>query len=84
LKEADSEISELEGEEVSHFQVDQALQFAQVKQKFEPRIVKLFKQTGSSIKLGRKEVIFLDSQSTMDLFCNAALVSKTSKSKSSM
>jgi hypothetical protein len=28
LKEADSDISELEGEEASHFQVDQALQFA--------------------------------------------------------
>jgi Tfp pilus assembly protein PilO len=27
LKEADSDITELEGEELSHFQVDQALQF---------------------------------------------------------
>jgi hypothetical protein len=84
LKEADSEISELEGEEASHFQVDQALQFAQVDRKFEPRIAKLFKQTGSSIKLNLKEVILLDSQSTMDLFCNAALVSKISKSRSNM
>jgi hypothetical protein len=85
LKEADSDISESEGdEEVSQFQVDQALQFAQVDKKFEPRIAKLFKQTRSSIKLDLREVILLDSQSTMDIFCNAALVSETSKSKSIM
>jgi hypothetical protein len=64
--------------------VDQALQFAQVNKKFEPRIAKFFKQTGSSIKLDLKEVILLYSQSTMDLFCNPALVSKTINSKSSM
>jgi hypothetical protein len=52
--------------------------------KFEPIIVKLFKQAGSSIKLDLKEVILLDSQSTMDLFCNEALVSKISNSRSSM
>jgi hypothetical protein len=46
--------------------------------------MKLFKQTGSTIKLNLREVVLLDRQSTMDLFCNAALVSKTSKSKSSM
>jgi hypothetical protein len=34
LKEADSDISESEGEEASHFQVDQALQFAQLDKKF--------------------------------------------------
>jgi hypothetical protein len=73
LKEADSDISESEGEEASHFQVDQSLQFAQLDKKFEPRIVKLFKKAGSSVKLDLKEVILLDSQSTMDLFCNAAL-----------
>jgi fumarate hydratase class II len=84
LKEYDSDISELEGEEVSHFQVDQALQFAQLHKKFEPTIAKLFKQAGSSIKLDLKEVILLESQSTMDLFCNAALLSKISKSISSM
>jgi hypothetical protein len=84
LKEADSDISESEGEEVSHFQVDQALQFAQLDKNFEPRISKLFKQAGSSIKLDLNDVILLDSQSTMDLFCNAALVSKISKSRSNM
>jgi hypothetical protein len=84
LKEADSDISESEGEEASYFQVDQPLQFAQLDKKFELSISKLFKQAGSSIKLDLKEVILLDSQSTMDLFCNAALVSKISKSRSSM
>jgi hypothetical protein len=84
LKEANSDISESEGEEASHFQVDQALQFAQLDKKFEPRIAKIFKQAGSSIKLDLKEVILLNSQSTMDLFCNAALVSKISKSISNM
>jgi hypothetical protein len=85
LKKADSDFSESEGdEEASHFQVDQALQFAQVDKKFEPRIAKLFKQASSSIKLDLREVILLDSQSTIDLFFNAALISKTSKSNSSM
>jgi hypothetical protein len=54
LKEADSDISESEGEEASHFQVDQSLQFAQGDKKFKPRIAKLFKQTSSSIKLDLK------------------------------
>jgi hypothetical protein len=81
LKEANSEISESEGEEASHFQVNQALQFAQVDKKFVPRIEKLFKQKDSSIKLDLREVILLDSQSAMDLFCNVALVSKTRNSK---
>jgi predicted transcriptional regulator len=84
LIEADSDIYESEGEEASHFQVDQALQFAQLNKKFEPRIAKLFKQAGSSIKLDLKEVILLDSQSTMDFFCNTALVSKIIKSRSNL
>jgi hypothetical protein len=46
--------------------------------------VNLFKQAGSSVKIDLQEVILLDSQSTMDLFCNAALVSKTRKSTTSM
>jgi hypothetical protein len=57
--------------------MDIALQFAQVEKEFEPRITKLFKQAGSSVKIDLWEVIILDSQSTMDLFFNAALVSKT-------
>jgi hypothetical protein len=66
LKEANYYISESEGEEALHFQVDQAIQFAKLDKKFEPRIAKLFKQAGSSIKLDIKEVILLDGQSTMD------------------
>jgi hypothetical protein len=78
LKEAESDISELEGEdEASHSQMDVALQFAQVEKEFEPRIAKLFKQAGSLVKIDLREVILLDSQSTMDLFYNAALVRKT-------
>jgi hypothetical protein len=85
LKEAESDISESEGEdESSHFQVDAGLQFAQVEKEFEPRIVKLFKQAGLSVKIDLQEIILLDSQSTMDLFFNAALVSKTCKSTTSM
>jgi hypothetical protein len=85
LKEAKSDISDLEAEdEASHFQMDAALQFVQVEKEFEPRIVKLFKQAGLSVKIDLREIILLDSQSTIDLFCNAALVSKTCKSTTSM
>jgi Skp family chaperone for outer membrane proteins len=85
LKEAESDISESEGEdEASHFQMDVALQFAQVEKEFEPRIARLFKQAGSKIKLDLRKIILLDSQSMVDIFCNAALVSKTSKSKLNM
>jgi hypothetical protein len=45
LKEADSDISESEGEEALYFQADQAFQFAHLVKKFEPRIAKLFKQS---------------------------------------
>jgi hypothetical protein len=78
LKEAKADISESGGEDkASYFQIYVALQFAQVEKEFEPRIAKLFKQAGSSVKIDIWEFILLDSQSTMDLFCNAALVSKT-------
>jgi hypothetical protein len=85
LKEAESDISESEGEDkASHFQMYVALQFTQVGKEFEPRIAKLFKQAGLSVKIDLREIILLDSQSTMDLFCNAALVRKTSKSTTSV
>jgi hypothetical protein len=64
--------------------VDQALQFAQLNKKFEPKIAKLLKQYRSSLKLDLKEVILLESQSTMDILCNSALVSKISKLISNM
>jgi hypothetical protein len=52
---------------------------------FEPQIAKLFKQThGTKIKLDLKKVILLDSQSTMDLICDPALVELTFKSSHSM
>jgi hypothetical protein len=86
LNEADSDIYDSEGdEEASHFQMDEALQFAQVDKGFEPIIAKLFKQNhGSNIKLDLREVILLDRQSTMDIFCNSDMVGKTIKSASSM
>jgi hypothetical protein len=38
----------------------------------------------SSLKLNLRQVILLDSQSTMDLLCNKALVTKTFRSSKSM
>jgi hypothetical protein len=78
LKEADSDLSGSEDDDDQlHFQMDAALQLAQLDKEFEPTIANLFKQAGSSVKTDLREVILLDSQSTMELFCNAALVSKT-------
>jgi hypothetical protein len=52
---------------------------------FEPCIATLFKQMhGTRIKLDLKMVILLDSQSTMDLICDPALVELTFKSSHSM
>jgi hypothetical protein len=89
--ERDSDLSGSESEEEdSHFQFGDGFQFAQMKVKqtaieFEPRIAKLFKQThGTKIKLHLKKVILLDSQSTMDLICDPALVESTFKSSHSM
>jgi hypothetical protein len=85
LKEADYDLSGSEDDDdQSHFQMDAALQFAQVDTEFEPTIANLFKQAGSSANINLWEVILLDSQSTMDLLCNAALVSKTYTSTTSM
>jgi hypothetical protein len=65
--------------------MDEALQFSVVDKGFEPRIAKLFKKNhDSKSKLNLREVILLDSHSTMDLFCNSAMVYKTIKSASSM
>jgi ribosomal protein L15 len=90
LKENDSDDSDSDlEEETSHFQMD-AFQFTQFDKKFdkkfEPRIARLFKQAhgGTTLELDLTEVILLDSQSTMDIFCNQAMVGETSKSVSSM
>ena len=80
-----SDLSESDQDESSHFQI--GLQFTQFKDHFEPRIAKLFKQTHATktkIKLDLREIILLDSQSTMDLMCNETMVSKVFKSDSTM
>jgi hypothetical protein len=87
MKESDSDISDSDASEGdSHFQFDDdGFQFTQVEHEFEPQIAKLFKQThGTKIKLDLREVILLDSQSTMHLICNRALVKKTFRSRKSM
>jgi hypothetical protein len=83
----DSEISESDSSQwESHFQATRdGLQFTQVEREFEPRIAQLFKQThGSNVKLDLREVILLDSQSTMDLICNPNLVKKAFRSSTAM
>jgi hypothetical protein len=69
MKEADSNLSGSEDDDdQSHFKMDAAIQFEEVDKEFEPTIANLFKQAGSSVKIDLREVILLDSQSTMDLF----------------
>jgi Skp family chaperone for outer membrane proteins len=84
----------------SHFQFEAGnFQFAQVEHEFEPSIAKLFQQAYENTKTVRndvkiaqalgtqldlRKVILLDSQSTMDLFCNRALVQRTFRSDRSM
>ena len=95
LREDESDISDSDTESAtSHFQFEHdAFQFAQVEAEFEPRIAKLFKQMhgtkkkqthGTKTKLDLREVILLDSQSTLDLFCNESLVGEPFKSSSRM
>ena len=76
-------------EEDSHFQFEQGFQFAQLDDQFEPKIRSLFKQVEpkkikKKLKLDLREVMLLDSQSTMDLVCNKKLVDKTFKSSKAM
>jgi hypothetical protein len=75
LKEAQSDLSGTDTEEeASHFQYDDAFQFAPLESRFEPTISKLFKQSHvATITLDLKQVILLDSQSTMDLFSTGNL-----------
>jgi len=81
--EADSDISDSKGEEALHFQyAASAFQFTQMDRElgpcitqvdceFEPHIAQLFKQAhGAKINIDLRQVILLDSQSTMDLICN--------------
>jgi hypothetical protein len=77
----DSDLSESEEDKDQlYFQMDAALQFAQVDKEFEPFIANIFKQAVSLVKIDLREVILLDSQSTTELLCNSALVRNTCKS----
>jgi septal ring factor EnvC (AmiA/AmiB activator) len=83
LQEADSDLSESE-EETSHFQFEElAHGFTQVDDPM-PRIATLFKQSHNKSRLDLTKVILLDSQSTMDLFCNRKLVSNVRDTKEVM
>jgi hypothetical protein len=94
-----SDSDESQGESHFQFD-ENGFQFTQVEHEFEPQIAKLFKQAwttrkarndsklaqaaGTQTKLDLREVILLDSQSTMDLFCNRAVVKLTFRSDKSM
>jgi hypothetical protein len=94
-----SDSDESQGESHFQFDED-GFQFTQVEHKFEPQIAKLFKRAwttrkvrnnsklsqaaGTQTKPDLREFILLDSQSTMDLFCNCALVKRTFRSNKSM
>jgi hypothetical protein len=94
MKNEDSDLSDSSqdsGEHASHFQQFQLMQtidaqgFAQ--QDFEQRNIDiLFKQKrkGPKIDLVLRNVILLDSQSTMDLFCNPRLVNNIHKTNDVM
>jgi hypothetical protein len=88
VKEADSNISDSDVSEAdSHFQCKlDDFQFTEIEQEFKPQIAKLFKQawTKRHVKLDLREIILLDSQSTMDLMCNPTLVTKTFSANKSM
>ena len=86
LQEVNLDVSRSEAEEEdSHFQTH-AFQFTQLEKVFEPCITKLFKQSHGvkSMDLDLREIILLDSQSMMDLFCNQALIGKSFKANTSM
>ena len=71
----------VEYKEDSHFQ----LEFAQVEHNFEPRIATILNLLAShESKTDLTQVILLNNQSTMDLFCNKSLVSTTFESKTPM
>ena len=84
LNEDDSDLSDDDEEEASHFQIgSKGFQFAQLEQDFEPTIAKLFKQAHNT-ELDLREIILLDSQSTMDLICNPDLVENSFKTNQTM
>ena len=69
IQESDSNLSDDDDEEENlHFYIlDRGLQFTQLNQGFEPHIAKIFNQAQYfNNKLDLREIILLDSQSTMD------------------
>ena len=55
-----------------------------VETSFQPLIAQLFKQNHKEINLDLREIVLLDNQSTMDLFCNPKLVNSIFKSNNHM
>ena len=96
MKLADSDMSDSEDEdEASRFQMaginfgKSYFQFAQLDEEFESCIASIFNHTsgrnlGIKIELNIREVILLKIHSTMDLFCNQALVWNTTKINTKM
>ena len=82
--ESDLSDSDDDDEEQSHFQTDAMSNYAfhhAFHQDFEQRNIDvLFKKRGPKLNLALRNIILLDSQSTMDLFCNPQLVHKIRKS----
>jgi len=82
--ESDLSDSDDDDEEQSHFQTDAMSNYAfhhAFHQDFEQRNIDvLFKKRGPKLNLALRNIILLDSQSTMDLFCNPQLVNKIRKS----
>jgi hypothetical protein len=84
---SDSDQSEGDEEGESHFlhHDSPAFQFAQVETELEPQIAELFQQKHvPTLRLYLRQVVLLDSQSTIDLICNKALVTDVIKSNKSM
>jgi hypothetical protein len=84
---SDSEQSEGDEERESHFlhHDSPSFQFGQVETELEPQIAELFQQKHvPTIQLDLRQVILLDSQSTIDLICNKALVTDVFKSNTRM
>ena len=80
LQESDSDLSDDDDEEQNqHFHIaDRVFQFTPLNREFEPHIDKLFnKAPDFNNNLDLREIILLNSQSTMDLFCNQELVTET-------
>jgi hypothetical protein len=84
---SDSEQSGADEEGESHFLCHDRheFQFAQLEREFEPQIAELFQQKHVlTVKLDLRQVVLLDSQSTIDLVCNRTLVTEVFASNKTM